>query len=103
MCGEANVGVLKDLMRFQLTNFVSTGDDTNQKLTLYPNPANHSVSFHGLTSAAKLQISDMQGKLWIEKWIEPGETLDVSLIPSGLYNCCIEMDGNKVFSKLTVF
>ncbi|MFK7797092.1 MAG: multicopper oxidase domain-containing protein [Aureispira sp.] len=61
--------------------------DEQRTLTLYPNPANHSINFKGdFTDAGVLRFYDLQGKLLDERDMPslPGSNIPTNHLPRGL-------------------
>jgi hypothetical protein len=55
------------------------------EIRVYPNPMTNMLNIEG-TEKTIISLSDLQGRVWIRKQIEPGtETMDVSLLPIGTY------------------
>ncbi len=56
-----------------------------QNLTIFPNPATNSFKFHQLNTKVIFEIYNLAGKLILEANYQPNETVDISMLTSGLY------------------
>ena len=65
------------------TNEVDSGLTTS---ILYPVPSQNQLTLAGVTQATTILITDIQGKILLQKNINPGDTtIDVSSLSSGIY------------------
>lgn len=70
---------------------------------MYPNPANESLTFSGLSGNETVSIVDMAGKTVLPAQNLTGsQTLNVSDIEAGIYNVVVIANGNKTVKKLTI-
>lgn len=56
-----------------------------RQLSIYPNPAQNQLFFKNLGGATQVSISDVSGKLLINKVVKPTFPLDIHNLPSGLF------------------
>lgn len=69
-------------------------------INLYPNPITNYVSI-GLDISANLQVTDVLGKIVLEKKLEEGtNTLNISDLSSGMYYFCIMNEGRSNIKKV---
>lgn len=101
-CGEANVGVLKDLMRFQIEPFVTSKDVQSPDFTLYPNPATSKLFVGNIQKAVQIKVRDLNGKIAFEGILTPNQYIDVSDLASGVYYCQLSTEEGVVVKKLIV-
>ncbi|MEM8527336.1 MAG: choice-of-anchor I family protein [Bacteroidota bacterium] len=67
--------------------------DASNQLEIYPNPVNNILNVSGISTAAKIQILSIEGKVVLENTATT--TLDVSSLQSGIYT--IKILGEKNF------
>ncbi len=82
---ELGTGLLTGILSFTV---VSNGSEIPIQLSIYPNPFFNQlfVEVSGLIPyREKIQILDLNGKQWLEKELEPKTTLNLELLPSGVY------------------
>jgi N-acetylneuraminic acid mutarotase len=103
MCGEADTGVKKDMMRFQMEGF--TGLEVNNReseLTIYPNPSYGEVSIKNIQNTAEVSVSDIHGKqVWNGK-VNSNEFIDLNHLEAGLYICKVSEDDLIRSEKLII-
>lgn len=58
---------------------------SQNQFTVYPNPAQHEISFAGVTHPADVIISDMSGKTCLQQTLLQSKKMDVSQLPPGIY------------------
>jgi hypothetical protein len=54
-------------------------------LLLAPNPVADYLRVAGMQEAADVQIIDLQGRVWLQRQLQPREELDVKQLPCGQY------------------
>lgn len=59
-------------------------------LSLFPNPAKSQLSIEGLEGAAEVQIVNALGRTLFSGIVQPGEPIDVSALPAGVYLLQVE-------------
>jgi N-acetylneuraminic acid mutarotase len=103
MCGEANTGLKRDLMRYQIEGFSSLEKDANfDQSAIYPNPSNGEVKFLGVNVSADLTITDLKGtKVWSGK-VSPDQSVDLNSLKTGIYLCTLVEDGVTRREKLVL-
>lgn len=67
----------------------------------YPNPTTGKVWFRGLRQKARLQLTDMQGKKVLDRFLLPGEAVPVNTLTRGLYVWQL-VEGAKLWSGKVV-
>lgn len=55
-----------------------------------PNPASHQFHMNGLKGSAKITLTDMEGKVYLQKTITNGELISIEKIPAGIYLLTVE-------------
>lgn len=86
---------------------LGTEDFQRNGLSLYPNPAQHSVTLQNtsLLNLTQLSVFDMMGKKVLHKSMNTAESTEISIaqLSSGLYVVSVEeANGNTLTSKLMV-
>lgn len=71
-------------------NMTTTGvtefNNENKKVSIYPNPANDILNFGNITDETKVKISDILGKIILEKNTTLSNAgIDISSLPQGVY------------------
>jgi len=79
---------------YRLNSNTTANDETpnsnsENKVLIYPNPANNTLHFRGLSELNKISIFDLTGKLCLVKQISNNQ-LDISSLKHGLYIIQIE-------------
>lgn len=74
------------------------------QISIFPNPTQH--LFHIATGSnnieiEKIELIDISGKL-IQQFDSVNHTIDVSIIPSGVYFLSLEYEGNKITKKVVI-
>lgn len=87
VCGEANSGVQKDMMRYQIGGFTELLNEDNEQaqLTVVPNPSQGQFKIANLTESAQLTVVDINGKTCWESTVYPEETIELSFLEKGVY------------------
>lgn len=67
----------------EMTTAVPTLLDS--KISIYPNPIRESFSINGLTEPARVNLTDLSGKQFVNRQVEVGETLQIGDLPKGIY------------------
>ena len=77
--------------------------DSGTEILVYPNPASEKVYFQsGNIRIVSLKVVDLCGKM-LSSTSNPGSSLDVSLLPPGLYFIQIDgNDGNTITRKIVI-
>ncbi len=84
-CGEANSGVRKDLIRFQIEGVASTTKNQTTVFSLAPNPTNGLTTITNLNAEnTQVLIFDATGRI-VEGVLLNGNTLDFSAMDKGVY------------------
>lgn len=65
--------------------FVGTKPEVTSTLYTYPSPCRDRLGFSGLTQEGVLELFDAQGKRCLQKKYVPSQDVDLSILPSGLY------------------
>lgn len=85
------------------TGTASVAGNSSVDFGMYPNPANESITFSGLSGNETVSIVDMAGKTVVPAQNLTGsQTLNVSDIEAGIYNVVVISNGNKTVKKLTI-
>ena len=71
---------------------------SNDKLTIYPNPANTSISFQNTEEISEISIFDLQGKLY-KKDIVFQNNYDISALLSGIYILKLQTENGVKIAK----
>lgn len=103
MCGEANAGLKRDLMRYQIEGFSGLENDKQVFSTsIFPNPTNGEISVSGLATVSNLTITDLNGKVVWKGNVGPNESIAVRDLESGVYICQINSGEAMRQEKLIV-
>ncbi len=103
MCGEADAGVKRDLMRFQIEGFAGIEDSQKEnEFTIFPNPTKGEITISNIENVAEVSILDIKGsQIWNGK-VTTNEALDLSHLEAGIYICQINEDGKLRKEKLVI-
>jgi len=71
-----------------------------EKLTLYPNPVNHSFQVENLSQQVDLSIYDISGKKLVNLLNYEGNIVDVSNLNEGMYMVKVSKSGKEQILKL---
>jgi hypothetical protein len=84
------------------TTGIASPDDV-KTVIVSPNPSNNRVSISGIIPGTALTVTDLQGKVLMEK-IADSETaqLDLSGYQSGIYYVKISLNGTNIFRKIVL-
>lgn len=63
---------------------------------LLPNPANNYITLSGLPEAMPYSMIDMNGKQWMKGEIDNSQSIDISVIPAGVY--LLRVEGEEAYS-----
>jgi hypothetical protein len=72
----------------------------DKSVNIYPNPASDAIQISGLTANAAIEISDVNGKLFLSKKVNPAEMVSLSTLPLGVYLVKIDTGSAVVERKL---
>ena len=79
----------------------SIGEQTEQDLTLYPNPTNGVLFGSLIQNAESIQVFDIQGRLvFIQN--ESSIELDISHLEKGVYTLLSQLEGNLLRREMVV-
>lgn len=53
--------------------------------TLWPNPAHTYIHIGGIDKPFRCRITGISGVLYVDRWLQPGETLDITGLSAGIY------------------
>lgn len=73
--------------------------ELRNKITISPNPVKDKISIRGVAQISTICIRDMQGKL-IKKIENPGNEVDISGIPKGMYLLQMKIEGERYTLKV---
>lgn len=59
-------------------------------ISMYPNPAKHTINFKGLTDNVSVTVTNVLGKTVLTQSLQHGEAIDVSRLTAGLYVITLE-------------
>jgi hypothetical protein len=62
---------------------------STQALKIAPNPATHSITFPGV-GAGIITLVDTKGKVWLKRELTANQSLEISLLPTGLYTARLQ-------------
>jgi Zn-dependent metalloprotease len=100
-CSTVKNGQIEDYVVYVTNNFVGVNTQKQTLFSLFPNPAQHTVSFKVETvSAFRVSVMDVMGRVVLTKDLVNGESLDVSSLPKGLYAVKVQADGQESVQKL---
>lgn len=83
------------------TGTAAVAGNSSADFGMYPNPANESLTFSGLSGNESISIVDMAGKTVLTAQAG-SQTVNISDIDAGIYNVVVVSNGNKTVKKLTV-
>ncbi len=87
-----------------LTTSIARNGITTHVINTYPNPASGTVVFafsSNTKDKANLTITTIEGKVIMSRNnISPSETIDVSILPSGIYMCSLNSGSHIQYVKL---
>jgi len=67
------------------TTITDLSIEINKTINIYPNPISDYLQFYDNKEKGKLTITDLNGKLLMNKQIMSNENVSVKLLPKGLY------------------
>lgn len=83
--------------------YLSVSDNNLAAFSMYPNPANESITVSGLSGNETISIVDMTGKTVLTAQNSgASQTLNIADIQAGVYNLVVISNGNKAIKKLTI-
>ena len=68
----------------------------------YPNPARHQIKVEGPLTSGVLNLIDIQGRSIMEMNFKPNETIDVSSLPTGIYQLKVTSTEGNFLSTLSI-
>jgi endonuclease I len=80
---------------------LSTIDNSELKMAIYPNPAKNSVTISGLNNNSTIEICSLSGQVLLRKEFVGETKIDFNL-PAGVYISKITSDGKLAVKKLIV-
>lgn len=89
---QKNSTVTKD------TGILGVGDSEKEAVKIYPNPVKNQITVTGISKAQSFQIYSMDGKLIKTGKYSSDQTIDVNILPKGIYFLKID-DQNLKFIK----
>lgn len=87
MCGEANTGNKRDLMRYQIEGAANIESEETNAYRIYPNPATNHFQIENMTESQSIKTLNINGEVILQKTVNPGEPIDVSHLEKGVYFC----------------
>ena len=69
---------------------------------VYPNPANNSFTIDGLTDPVRLELLNSSGVLCMKQVVQPGEKVDISAMPAGVYVLKMDIEGAVATQRLII-
>lgn len=96
--GEFPYGDLMELDLNPTTNHL----ELRESMVVYPNPAANQLYVEGLETNGVYSLIDIQGKHVIEDDFEPNETIDISSLPTGIYQLKISTNKGHHFSTVSI-
>lgn len=82
------------------SDVVYLGSGREDKVFVYPNPANKSVQIIGISGKGWLEIRNLEGKLLLGSQVEALENVDVENLTEGVYIYKVITEGNVLTGKL---
>jgi hypothetical protein len=88
------------LLNVQLVpdDYTGIGTQKTVRIKLYPNPATDKLYCLGIVRDGKAFVIDMTGKIILSQKVRPGEALNISVLPRGIYFLRI-YSGKETFSQ----
>ncbi len=91
---------------FKLTKtIINTGfesSDQQDDISIFPNPASHTLHVEGFTNMTTIKIFDMVGNVMIETSARNSLQIDISTLPKGIYTLVAENSKNKLVRKIVI-
>ncbi|MDR3705044.1 MAG: T9SS type A sorting domain-containing protein [Paludibacteraceae bacterium] len=72
----------------------------DNSVNIYPNPTSDAIQITGINGKATIQVSDINGKVFLTKQVTSPETVSLSSLPQGAYLVQIATDNGIVQRKL---
>jgi hypothetical protein len=74
-----------------------------EKIVLYPNPANKSITISGLTETSNLILTDISGRIVFSTYLEKEQnTISLSRFDEGIYLYFVNSSNTKISGKLII-
>jgi hypothetical protein len=82
------------------TNESGTAVDVNNaiRLKVYPNPASDAFRVEGLSGVSSITISDLSGRIMLEKLVSDNEAIQIAALPMGVY--IVKIVNNNIKKEL---
>jgi uncharacterized repeat protein (TIGR03803 family) len=74
----------------------------NSSLSMYPNPADNTLTIEGIVGKTTLRMYDVAGKLVIEKEVETNISINTNQLPNGVYTLLTEQKTGKTFNRVVI-
>lgn len=99
---DFNPAVITETFNTEFVTTLSNDNFNSNTVSVYPNPANESLTIKSLGTIKNISITDMQGKIVYENDFKEGnlQTINVSPLAKGIYTISIAIDDNVVHQKL---
>src|SRR5690606_6311343 len=84
-----------------VSSTVSVEDRIAKQTVVFPNPSSHFIKIETEGKIESIRLLNITGKesLRIDK-LKPGEKIDISAIPAGVYIAEIIIDGNRIAKRI---
>jgi hypothetical protein len=79
---------------------VETPQVQNNKITIFPNPAQNAFTINGIDESVNVTITDILGKKVLYPKINPSNYINISNLQKGVYNVTIQHNKTSVSIKL---
>jgi len=73
---------------------------SNERISIYPNPVINHFSIDGVEGTSNLRISDLNGKMLIDKQVSMNENVSISNLTKGMYLIQLINNGNICYKKI---
>ena len=94
-----NLNDTETVYEMQVQAFLQTPEVTVTNMKLYPNPAQNVLNIESEAAISSISISDLTGKTVMAKQ-DPGTSIDISQLTSGMYLVRIDSDKGSTTKKL---
>jgi len=87
---------------FETITIINSNEINNVSIKIYPNPTNEYFLVQGLNQDAHIQVLDLQGRVLINKSIQPHEPIYTNELESGIYYVNVNYMNKEFVEKICV-
>lgn len=102
--GQATHSVTVLVNQPPICTVVSLEHNSKDELSVYPNPANETISIKGISEESNIDIHDPIGRIVLQRALSETDlaTLNVSFLPKGVYFIRVRTGRRLYQSKLII-